>query len=83
METGTFKECEAYTVCARLNGDSKGVMVVASAGNTARAFAKVCSENKIPVLICVPEDNLNALWFEKEIDPCVKTDSYRIGWRLF
>ena len=72
METGTFKECEAYSVCARPNGNPKGVMVVASAGNTARAFAKVCSENKIPVLICVPEDNLNALWFAQELDPCVK-----------
>ena len=72
METGTFKECEAYTVCARINGNSSGVMVVASAGNTARAFAKVCSENKIPLLICVPEDNLGALWFEKDIDSCVK-----------
>jgi len=72
MSTGTFKECEAYTVCARINKNPQGVMVVASAGNTARAFAKVCSENNIPVLIVVPEDNLNALWFDQEIDPCVK-----------
>ena len=47
-------------------------MVVASAGNTARAFAKVCSENRIPVLICVPQDCLKAMWFSQEIDPCVK-----------
>ena len=72
METGTFKECEAYSVCARSKGNTEGVMVVASAGNTARAFAKVCSDNKIPVLICVPKDNLNALWFAQKIDPCVK-----------
>ena len=43
MATGTFKECEAYSVCARSKGNTEGVMVVASAGNTARAFAKVCS----------------------------------------
>ncbi len=83
METGTFKECEAYTVCARINGNSQGVMVVASAGNTARAFAKVCSENKIPLLICVPEDNLNALWFEKELDPCVKLIATESGGDYF
>jgi len=83
METGTFKECEAYSVCARKNGNAKGVMVVASAGNTARAFAKVCSDNKIPVLICVPEDNLNALWFAQEIDPCVKLIASESGGDYF
>jgi cysteate synthase len=60
METGTFKECEAYSVCARVNG-SGGVMVVASAGNTARAFARVCSQNKIPLLLTIPLDNIKAL----------------------
>ena len=56
MQTGTFKECEAFSVCARINGNGDKIMVVASAGNTARAFARVCSENKIPLLLCVPED---------------------------
>jgi len=83
MNTGTFKECEAYTVCARINGNSNGVMVVASAGNTARAFAKVCSENKIPLLICVPVDNLNAMWFEAEIDSCVKLIAAESGGDYF
>jgi cysteate synthase len=83
MKTGTFKECEAYSVCARPNGNKNGIMVVASAGNTARAFAKVCSENKIPVLICIPEDNLNALWFAQEIDPCVKVIAAESGGDYF
>lgn len=83
METGTFKECEAYAVCARVNTKGNGVMVVASAGNTARAFAKVCSENKIPILIVVPEDNLNALWFTKDIDPCVKLIAVESGGDYF
>ncbi|MEI6677557.1 MAG: cysteate synthase [Mariniphaga sp.] len=83
METGTFKECEAYSVCARRNSNTNGVMVVASAGNTARAFAKVCSENKIPVVICVPEDNLNALWFAQELDPCVKLIATESGGDYF
>ena len=83
METGTFKECEAYSVCARPNPNTNGVMVVASAGNTARAFAKVCSANKIPVLICVPKDNLNALWFSQQIDPCVKLIAAESGGDYF
>ena len=83
METGTFKECEAYSVCARSKGNTEGVMVVASAGNTARAFAKVCSDNKIPLLICVPKDNLNALWFAQKIDPCVKLIAAESGGDYF
>jgi cysteate synthase len=72
MTTCSFKETEAYTVCARLQPGNKKILVVASAGNTARAFAKVCSDNRIPLLLCVPEDNLDALWFEKPLNDCVK-----------
>jgi len=71
MKSGTFKECEAYSVCARTNS-SNGVMVVASAGNTARAFARVCSQNKIPLLLTIPLDNIQALWFDNQLDPCVR-----------
>ena len=79
IQTGTFKEFEAYSVCARRNPHPEKVMVVASAGNTARAFARVCSENKIPLLLCIPEDNLSALWFNKELDECVKIVSSEKG----
>lgn len=72
MRTCSFKETEAYTIISRLSGDCKDVLVVASAGNTARAFARVCSDNKVPLVLCVPEDNINALWFNEPIDPCVK-----------
>lgn len=72
MQTCSFKETEAYSVCARLDPDCGKILVVASAGNTARAFAKVCSDNRIPLLLCIPEDNLDALWFEQSLDDCVK-----------
>lgn len=72
MMTGAFKECEAYAVCARINGNQDKVMVVASAGNTARAFARVCSENNIPLLLCIPEDCIDAMWSAKPLNPCVK-----------
>ncbi len=79
MKTCSFKETEAYSVCARMNPNQDKVLVVASAGNTARAFAQVCSDNKIPLLLCVPEDNLNALWFDTPLDDCVKLISSRAG----
>jgi cysteate synthase len=83
METCSFKETEAYSVCARMEANIDKVLVVASAGNTARSFAKVCSDNKIPLLLCVPEDNLNALWFDKELDACVKLVSTKSGGDYF
>jgi cysteate synthase len=72
MTTCSFKETEAYSVLARMDPKEKRILVVQSAGNTARAFAYVCSENKIPVVICVPQDNLEDLWFHKPLHSCVK-----------
>ncbi len=72
METCSFKETEAYSVCARLPENNEKILVVASAGNTARAFAKVCSDNNIPLLLSIPEDNISALWFKKPLNDCVK-----------
>jgi cysteate synthase len=72
MTTASFKETEAYSVCARIPEGEERILVVASAGNTARAFAKVCSDNNIPLLLSVPADNLDALWFEKPLNDCVK-----------
>ena len=72
MRTGSFKECEAYSVCSGLPENTQEVLVVASAGNTARAFASVCSRNRIPLVVVIPEKNLPALWFDHELDPCVR-----------
>lgn len=72
MTTCSFKETEAYSVCARIDEREERVLVVASAGNTARAFARVCSDNNIKLLLAVPSDNLNALWFTEPINDCVK-----------
>lgn len=72
MKTCSFKETEAYAVLGRMPENFDKVLVVASAGNTARSFAKVCSDNNVPLLLFVPEDNLDALWFDKPINDNVK-----------
>ena len=72
METGSFKVTEAYSVCARLPRKNKRILVVQSAGNTARAFARVCSDNGIPLVVCIPSDNVADLWFRRKLHPCVK-----------
>lgn len=79
FKTCSFKETEAYSVCGRMTPEMNKILVVASAGNTARAFAQVCSDNKIPLLLCVPEDNLNALWFDAPLNECVKLISTKTG----
>ncbi len=83
MTTCSFKETEAYSVCGRMPEGMDRVLVVASAGNTARAFAKVCSENNIPLLLSVPQDNLDALWFERPLNDCVKLIAAETGGDYF
>jgi cysteate synthase len=83
MNTCSFKETEAYSVSGRLNPEENKVLVVASAGNTARSFARVCSDNKIPLLLSVPEDNLNALWFDRPINDNVKLIASKSGGDYF
>lgn len=61
LRSTTFKELEAPVVCGRM-GDDPRCLVVASAGNTARAFAEVCSSEQLPLLLVVPEGAQHAIW---------------------
>jgi cysteate synthase len=72
LETTTFKELEAWAVLGRIPEGTDKVMVIASAGNTAAAFARACSLSQIRCLIVVPEVGLASLEFSEPIDPCVK-----------
>lgn len=72
MQTCSFKETEAFSILARMDRKENKVLIVQSAGNTARAFAQVCSDNDIPVVICIPQDNLHDMWFRRRLSKCVK-----------
>ena len=63
IRSTTFKEFEAYSVLANLgtNQNAGPVLVVASAGNTARAFAEVALRENMAVLLVVPEPALKEL----------------------
>ena len=92
MGTCSFKETEAYSVLARMPKSEKRTLVVQSAGNTARAFAQVCSDNDIPLVVCIPSDSKQDLWFRHRLSPCVKLiavphgcdyyDAIRLGEKL-
>jgi cysteate synthase len=63
LMTCTFKDLESFPTMQRLRElDEKRVMVVASAGNTARAFANVCSITGQALLLVVPKASLHRLW---------------------
>jgi len=72
LETSTFKDLEAWPVLSRVPKQHEEVIVIASAGNTAAAFTRACSLNKVPCLIIITEDGLTTLQLPDAIDPCVK-----------
>ncbi len=72
LETASFKELEALTVCARLSERCANTLVVSSAGNTARAFLQVGSENGVPMMVVVPEFALPEMWLTVERHPQVR-----------
>jgi cysteate synthase len=69
LETCVFKELEALAVTARLPAAERRPLVVASAGNTGRAFHAVCSRYDIPAVVVVPEAALPALWTTGAVSP--------------
>ncbi|MFI6374273.1 cysteate synthase [Streptomyces sp. NPDC050546] len=71
LTTGTFKELEAYTVLGRLP-EAAPVLVVASAGNTAAAFAWAATLHRVPVLIVVPASALERLRLPGPLDTRVR-----------
>lgn len=61
-KTGSFKELEAYPTLARALESQSPTVVVASAGNTGRAFAQAALETRHRVVLIVPEKSLPSLW---------------------
>lgn len=72
LPTGSFKELEAYCVLSRFPHKSSRILTVASAGNTAAAFAHICSHSNIPCLVFVPDFALPKLRFSTPINSCVR-----------
>lgn len=62
LSTCTFKELEAAVVLQNAIENGLSSLVVASAGNTARAFAHLSDEAEFPVVIVVPRMCLSEMW---------------------
>ena len=70
--TGSFKDLEAApTLRMRRDLGDTSTLVVASAGNTARAFAQAASIAEQPVALVVPESAIKNLWITVERGPLI------------
>jgi len=62
LATGSFKELEALATMQRLAESGGKIPVIASAGNTGRAFAGISAQYHRPGVIVVPETAVSRLW---------------------
>jgi cysteate synthase len=63
IESCTFKEFEAAVVIQNAKENDVDALIVASAGNTARAFSHLSVVSGFPVLIVVPRMCLMDMWY--------------------
>jgi cysteate synthase len=63
LETCTFKEFEAAIVLQNARESGMEGLIVASAGNTARAFSHLSAVTGFPVVIVVPRMCLTEMWY--------------------
>ncbi len=91
IRTCSFKELEAFPTLARSRNSGKS-LVLASAGNTARAFAHVSAMTGVDVYIVVPGSGISRMWlpemptdsihFIQMGNNCDYTDSIHLAERL-
>jgi len=62
VTTCSFKELEALPTMVRAKENTTKTLVIASAGNTARAFLQVSALTGVPVVVVVPEKAIPRLW---------------------
>ena len=66
IKTCSFKELEAYPTMQLLKESGGKAIVLASAGNTGRAFAHVSVLTGIDAYIVVPDSGISHLWLPEE-----------------
>jgi cysteate synthase len=76
LETCTFKEFEAAVVLQNARENGVEGLIVASAGNTARAFAHLSTVTGFPVIIVVPRMCLMEMWY---LEPRSVIQTFAVG----
>jgi len=72
IKTCSFKELESPPTFQRSAEHGNGTLVIASAGNTGRAFAETASDAGLPLVIVIPESNMYRLWITNEISDSIR-----------
>ncbi len=65
IRTCSFKELEAFPTIQKIKGGQRS-LVLASAGNTARAFSHVSAMTGVDVYIVVPSSGISRMWLPEE-----------------
>jgi len=68
IATCSFKELEALPTVVRMKETGRGTLVIASAGNTGRAFCQTAAVTGIPVVVVVPSAAAERLWTTRETE---------------
>lgn len=66
IKTCSFKELEAHPTIQLLKESGRKALVLASAGNTGRAFAHVSTLTGTEVYIVVPDSGMSKMWLPEE-----------------
>ena len=72
IKTCSFKELESPPTFQRSAEHGNGTLVIASAGNTGRAFAETASDTRSPLVVVIPESNMYRLWITNEISDSIR-----------
>jgi cysteate synthase len=72
MRTCTFKELEAPTTFARAKACGVNTLILASVGNTGRAFAAVGGKLGFRTVILIPDLCKDTFWLPEEKADCIK-----------
>ncbi|MCE8428825.1 MAG: cysteate synthase [Candidatus Methanoperedens sp.] len=91
IKTCSFKELEAFPTIQREKNSGRS-LVLASAGNTARAFSHVSALTGVKVYIVVPSSGISRMWLPEEVPDsvhlikmganCDYTDSIHLAERI-
>lgn len=91
IKTCSFKELEAFPTMQKIKSSGRS-LVLASAGNTARAFAHVSALTGVKVYIVVPASGMPRMWMPEEPgdsihvirmgENCDYTDSIHLSERI-
>jgi len=72
IKTCSFKELESPPTFQRSAEHGNGTLVIASAGNTGRAFAETASDAGLPLVVVIPESNMYRLWITNDIPDSIR-----------